>query len=581
MDRSIFQRIPVALTLSLLILITVAPVVAILSASFVGDQGFTLDNFKSMLDNPKLGKILLDTVIVVIVSAAIAVAMGILLAVAATKLNSRRRWLLRTIPYVPLTIAPLIGALGWVFLLAPTAGWLNIAARFLGMGDGTSGPVSIYGIPGVIWVTSVNVAPYVFGILGVALGRTSPELFEAYIVNGSSRELAVLRVIAGPMRPALLAATVLAIVESAVQFSIPLILKVDLLTTEIYRAAGTFFGGLGQAAVLALPLLAFGIALTFVEHRLLRGRTYGANQGKGISTRPWALGRLAESVLEVFAFGYLMVAVVLPLAGIVMVSLLPYWRPQFEMSDITLSNYEDAFASNRMTRALMGSLGLAAAATALTVGVSILITFLRVRRTIPRAYLYHVANIPLGIPAVVMGLAALLIFTQPSVLLYGTWAGIAIAYAVHYLPLAVRNIDPLVQQISPQLEEAVTMSGGGSFRRVLDVRLPLATPAITVAAFFVGIHALREFPISAFLSSPTTPVIAVYMVDTYENGVISQVAVVAMLLSAISFALVLVSAAVNARVGTMSKPNGAKRFRNQADRGIPGPPPPREKIATK
>ncbi|MCX7135099.1 MAG: hypothetical protein NTW47_00160, partial [Proteobacteria bacterium] len=180
-----------------------------------------------------LGTILLNTGIIIIVSSLAGTICGVVLAIVATKLRLPWAQAFRAIPLVPLTIAPIVGAIGWVFLLAPRTGWINIFIRQFTGGD--EGPFNIFSLPGVIFVTSLYIVPYVFATMASALDRTNAETFEAFMLNGTGRIGAALRVVTGVLRPALLAGLILAILEAAIQFSIPLILNVHVLTTSIYE----------------------------------------------------------------------------------------------------------------------------------------------------------------------------------------------------------------------------------------------------------------------------------------------------------------------------------------------------------
>lgn len=544
---------------ALLILLAVAlgfPLLEIMQQAIFKDGRFSIATIMEAFSSNGIGDVVANTAIVVAISSVLATILGVILALVATKLPLRGSWAFRVIPLVPLTIAPVVGAVGWVFLLAPRTGWINTVIRsFIG---GTEGPFNIFSVPGAIWVTTLYIVPYVFATMASALDRTSADTLEAFMVFGTNRIAAVLRVVTGVLRPAFLAGFILAILESATQFSVPLILDVHVLTTSIYdyvQHASPARRDL--AAALALLILLFGAVLTVAEFKILGNRQYTSVGGRGLSQQKWSLGLFTDGVLAALAVLYLIVSVVLPTMAILLVSFLPFWKPVFKLSELTVRNYADLFKSSNFIAAMGNSLYLAAVGTVAIICISLLIslTQARYRSRIGQA-LHLIGNLPLGVPGVVLGLGALILFTSGPIPLYGTIWALILAYIVHFLPLGMRNIDPVVQQVGASLEEAARTSGANPARVLLDVTLPLILPGIIAAAAVSMILIMREFPISSLLSTPTVKVVSVYLVNSFENGVFSQVAAMAVVLSIASMIGVVTFQLLGRRVrfGSRGKP---------------------------
>jgi len=156
----------------------------------------------------------------------------------------------------------------------------------------------------------------------------------------------------------------------------------------------------------------------------------------------------------------------------------------------------------------------------------------------------------------VLAVAALVVYTNSPIPLYGTMLSIGIAYVVHFLPFAFRNIDPLVQQIGPELEEAVAISGGGGAHRLRDVQLPMVLPGLVAGGFMVMMFSLREFPIASLLSTPGTKLVAVQLVDSYQNGVYPELAVLSIVLTVVNCVIVGLSLTLGSRVRTGGRAGG-------------------------
>lgn len=540
------------------------PLAAILSEGFIKDGVLTGRIIAEAAGAEDVARSLENSLVIIAVASTLATAVGTILAVVATKLNLRWSRAFRAIPLVPLTVAPLVGAIGWVFLLAPKTGWLNLAIR--GIIGGTEGPFNIFGLWGAIWVTTLYVIPYVFTTMSAALDRTGSDTLEAFLLNGTGRIMAAVRVLTGVVRPALVAGFILAALESAMQFSIPLILDVHVLTTGIYRYIHNAFPTRTDlAAALATAILLFGLLLTAIELMILRGRRFTSVAGRGLTAARWSFGRAGDRILAGLAVGYVMVSAILPMAAILLVSLLPFWKPNFSITDFTIRHYSQVFRNRGFLDGLTNSVQISAICVmTILVGATLISLYRSANRRLPGRALYVVGNLPLGVPGLVLGLGALIAYTSGPLPLYGTTIGLIFAYIVHFLPLGLRNIDPVVRQVGDELQEAARVSGAGWARSIFDVSLPMILPGITAAAAVTFILMLREFPMSALLATPANKVVSVYLVDSFENGVFSQVASMAMLLSIFSMVGVILFQAINRRVRF-----GARRA---SKRPVPTPP---------
>jgi len=282
---------------------------------------------------------------------------------------------------------------------------------------------------------------------------------------------------------------------------------------------------------------------------ILGRRRYTSVSGRGLSQQRWSFGKPIDRTLAGIAVLYLLVAAVLPILAILLVSLLPYWKPDFTLAELSVQNYVDVFRSMNFVEALVNSFKLSGISVVVIIAVALLISIVRARsRSRMGQALYVAGNLPLGVPGVVLGLGALILFTTGGLPLYGTLLGLILAYIIHHLPLALRNVDPIVHQLGHELEEAARVAGAGETRVLKDVTLPLVLPGITAAAAVTMILMLREFPMSALLSTPTTKVLSVYLVNSFENGVFPQVAAMAMGLSLISMIGVIFLQWINHRV---------------------------------
>jgi len=337
------------------------PIYSIAREAFLVDGNWSLENVNAAIHDPGMQRMLINTVIIVLGAAAIAVFTGTALAVTIVALSSGKgvRRLMLMAPLAPLTIPPLVGAVGWLFLLAPRAGWINVITRAVTGNESGEGPFSVYSMWVVVMVTgNLRCFP-----MSTPSWRRASRAW-AWRSSRLTRSMALRCWSRGPIHRRAPEAGLPSCYQSG-RGSVPLHvlypadLPVDVLTTYMNRNVN-LLGYTGRAAVVGLPLLATALAFTALQITLMRkGNRFATVSGRGAGVRDLSFGRVTDKLLKGFTFVYLLIAGVLPFAGIVTVSLLKYWRPRFTWSDLTLSNFADMTTNALVRRGAMNSLQLA------------------------------------------------------------------------------------------------------------------------------------------------------------------------------------------------------------------------------
>ncbi|MFT3853711.1 MAG: hypothetical protein QM733_13360 [Ilumatobacteraceae bacterium] len=429
----------------------ILPLYSVVKVAFQADGQWSFDNVSRFLNAPGMSKSIVNTVVITVFTGLLSTVLGVVLATSAVLLPSGRvmRRLYEVIPLVPLTVPAIVGALGWLFLLSPRNGWLNIVVRWLVRSDSDVGPFNAFSLVTVVFVTSLYVVPFVYTVVAASLRRVNSEGLEAMLIYGSTPLQMLRQSITGSLRPALFAAGTLAFVNAISMFSVPLILQVDVLTTYIYRNA-TVVGNPGLAAIASMPLLVISLALSTFQLSLMRKSTrFATVTGKGTLGRKVSLGRGLDRVFKSFSVLYLFLTGILPLGAVALVSLLPFWKSRFSISDLSLDQYRAVLDNRQVINGFQNSLrlGIFCAIGAVVLAVLILLFSDRLRDPFGRAA-FAVGNLPLGVPIVVLGLGFLSAFIGPPIVLYGTIWLLILAYLVCFLPLAMRNVGPVMSQVS-------------------------------------------------------------------------------------------------------------------------------------
>ncbi len=163
-------------------------------------------------------------------------------------------------------------------------------------------------------------------------------------------------------------------------------------------------------------------------------------------------------------------------------------------------------------------------------------------------------DLPLALPTIVAGLTLLALYGPRGGLgvnVAFTRAGIVLALLFVTLPFVVRTVQPVLGEVDRELEDAAASLGAGrlaTFRRVV---LPAIAPAILSGVALAFARAIGEFGAVVLISGNLpfkTELASVYVFGRLNAGDRAGAAAVSVLLLALSFATLLLVAALRRRV---------------------------------
>ena len=141
--------------------------------------------------------------------------------------------------------------------------------------------------------------------------------------------------------------------------------------------------------------------------------------------------------------------------------------------------------------ALLLSLRIAGAATAISLPFGLLLAYGLARDRVPGRFLVeNVLLLPLVVPPVVTGYALLLVLPRS---LTFTWIAAVAASALVGFPLLVQTARVAFESINPDLEAAARVDGAGRWQVLGRVTGPLAARGIAAGAVLHFARALGEF----------------------------------------------------------------------------------------
>jgi iron(III) transport system permease protein len=233
---------------------------------------------------------------------------------------------------------------------------------------------------------------------------------------------------------------------------------------------------------------------------------------------------------------------VVPLLGLIYISLVGSWRPEIGFGGMSLDSYRTVLVDNPMTStALRNSVLLAVVGGLLTLLVATLMAiFVAQRGGWASKILDGLAKAPGGLSHLVLAIALLLAFSGPPFRL-GTSLGILfLAFLVFFMPQAYVSAASAHAQVSRELGEASLISGAGPVRTLARIIVPLMLPGLVGGGIILFVLIMSEVTGSALLAGPRTPVVGFVMLDLWANGTFSTIAALGVIMTIISTAVALV-----------------------------------------
>ncbi|MFI4998881.1 MAG: ABC transporter permease, partial [Reyranellales bacterium] len=165
--------------IAVLLFLVVSPFVYLVVTSFTAERtgGFTFSNYAAAYGRARYVEALFNSLKLGTFAAILAGLFAIPLAWAVSRTNMPGRGFVRMLVLATFITPPFTGAVAWILLAGPNAGWLN---RFYKLLTGAeAGPFNIYSFTGLSVVIALYSFPYIFIFTSAALELVSSEMEDA------------------------------------------------------------------------------------------------------------------------------------------------------------------------------------------------------------------------------------------------------------------------------------------------------------------------------------------------------------------------------------------------------------------
>lgn len=426
--------------------------------------------FAALVFRPRVGELLVNTVLLVVVTVPLCAAVGLAAAwlVERTTLPGRR--IFGVLLVAPLAIPAFVNSYGWVSLIP-----------------------SLNGLFSGVLIAGLSYFPLVYLPCVATLRRLDPGIEEAAASLGLSPFSQFVRVVLPQLRISLLGGSLIIALHLLSEYGAFALIRFDTFTTAIVEQFRSTFNG-PAATALASVLVTLCLVVLLGESGA-RGRSRYARVGSG-SARPAQRHHLGPARVAALAFlgAVVVLSVAVPFSSVVR------W---------ILDGGAAVWADPRLLAAVTQTLGYGLSAAVVTAAIAFPISILAVRYPSVIAKLLESVNyVTSSLPGIVTALALVTVSIRLVPSIYQSAVVLVIGYCLMFLPRAIVTLRAGIAQVPLGIEEAARSLGHRPSLTFVRVTLRFVLPSTLAAAALVFLGVANELTATLLLAPNGTRTLA-------------------------------------------------------------------------
>ncbi|MGR3310751.1 MAG: ABC transporter permease [Candidatus Brocadiales bacterium] len=481
----------------LLIVIGLAPVIAMFIKSLFVDGELSLKNYGMLFQSKREWTLLFNSLILAGSTTLVTVLLGVPLGTLFAKTDLPLKRLFTILFVIPLIIPPYILAIAWFYFL----GRSGIMASMFGAKVGILTSQFLFGFPGTLFVMVSVLLPIVIILTMTYLRMVNPRLEEAAKL-AATWSLVLKRISIPIIRPGIFLAGLIVFIFTLGEFGVPSSLRFDVFPVESFIQFSAFYN-FNAATAAAIPLGVITLIVLVVERLFLRKKTFQFRLTKEAmimvplrKTKP-----LFFAAVSILVFAFVMVPM-----GVLLARSFSLWA------------YREAFVQS--IDSIFRSLLYASIGATCLVVFGFILGYVLERKALRFHYAADsVAIFLFALPGTVIGIGLISLWnTQSTNFIYASMAIILFGYIAQYTALGERIMAATFSQIPHSMEEAAQIVGAGWFRRLSGILISLAKRGL-IATWLVGfIFCLRDLGITMMVYPPAHDTLPVRIFTLMANN---------------------------------------------------------------
>ena len=513
---------------------TVAPIIAIVQDTFKihpgtidaylagTSQGYTLVNYTDLFTSPlakaNLWTPLLNTVLLSVGSCLVAILFGGVFAFLITRTNLSCRKYLSSIFIFPYIMPQ------WTLAVV----WQNLFNSNAITGTSNGLLASLFNIQMPLWwckglfpsliVLGMHYAPFAYILIGGIFRNMDANLEEAATILDTPKWKTMFRITLPMVKPAILSTILLVFGSSMGSYPVPHYLGLATLSTKYVSMNSKYTG---EASILAIIMMIFGVAIMLLNQRSLKSRkNYTTVTGKSGQISKINLGRTGRVVIAILLIVITFFTSIFPIISFAFETFLPnpgdysflytgdannlttkWWVTSENVTENGMYGQKGILYNNTIWTAFKGTMlvSVSCALIAGTIGTLIGYAVSKNRRSRWANYVNSVAFLPYLMPSIAVGVAFFILFSNKYFNLFNTYALLIIAGTIKYIPFASRSSLNSMLQLSGEIEEAAVIQDVPWIKRMTRIIIPIQKSSIISGYLLPFMTCLRELSLFMLL----------------------------------------------------------------------------------
>jgi iron(III) transport system permease protein len=447
-----------------------------------------------------------------------------------TRFNYPGRRLFSYLTIVPIIMPPLVGIMGFIFILG-RVGTLNVILQeYLGLAD----PINfMYGLHGVILAETFHLFPLMMLNISVGLNKIDPSVEESAEIFGISGLRRIFTITFPLTTPAYCAGVLLVFTWTFADFATPLVVGIqDLVAPQAYLGVVQYVDQsiYRMGIFLSVVMVVFAVMVLVVLNRVVGMKDYTSLSYSKVERKdlsPLARCCVVASMVLIVTIAFI------PYLGLLFAAFGRGWALSAIPEVWTLENFRVVLIET--PKYVKNTFLYAGLAALICVMVGVPAAWIQTRTRIPgRKLMDSLTTLILAIPGAALGIAYIRAFGFPMpfihMALYTFWIIMPIVLAVRRLPFTVRSTHSSLLLIHASYEEAAESVGAKKVRIFRDITLPLIWKGALVGSLFSFMTSVQEASATILLALEGWETLAVGIFEFYIGGTLSQAAALGIIL---------------------------------------------------
>ncbi len=235
--------------------------------------------------------------------------------------------------------------------------------------------------------------------------------------------------------------------------------------------------------------------------------------------------------------------------------LIPIFAGVVKASSLSFQNFWDAVSGDRAVAAYTLTVGASFVSAAIDIVIGVLVAWVLVRYQFPLKGIFDaLVDLPFALPTAVAGLVYSDLYVENGWLgrflvplgIQGAYSRLGIVLVLTFIgfPFVVRTLQPVLENLDTDIEEAAACLGANRWQTVTRVLLPAVWPATITAFALAFARALGEYGSVVFISgnmpyrTEIAPVLIVARLEEFAYGEATAIAVVLLVISLLTLFLI-------------------------------------------